>query len=211
MNQSIDLLSIVIPIAIILVALTIHEAAHAWSADRLGDPTARMLGRVSLNPIVHIDPIGTILLPLVSIYSGLPLLGWAKPVPVNISRFKHPRRDFMIVAAAGPLSNLAQAAIAGMVLAVLPESRGISGGDLLDAVLTIVVRANVFLAVFNLIPVPPLDGGNVLAGLLPPNAARAFDGLRPFGFLILYAMMFTGVLSALIVPPASFLMRVFLP
>ena len=211
MNQSIDLLSIVIPIAIILVALTIHEAAHAWSADRLGDPTARMLGRVSLNPIVHIDPIGTILLPLVSIYSGLPLLGWAKPVPVNISRFKHPRRDFMIVAAAGPLSNLAQAAIAGMVLAVLPESRGISGGDLLDAVLTIVVRANVFLAVFNLIPVPPLDGGNVLAGLLPPNAARAFDGLRPFGFLILYAMMFTGVLSALVVPPANFLMRVFLP
>ncbi len=212
MNQSPDLLSIVIPIAIILVALTIHEAAHAWTADRLGDPTARMLGRVSLNPIVHIDPIGTILLPLIAIYSGLPLLGWAKPVPVNTSRFRHPRRDFMFVAAAGPLSNLAQALVAGLLLAVIdPGASGSLAGSLTHGVLRLVVTANVFLAVFNLIPVPPLDGGNVLAGLLPPDAARVFDNLRPYGFLILYAMMFTGVLSALVVPPASFLMRVFLP
>ena len=212
MNQSLDLLSIAIPIAIVLVALTIHEAAHAWSADRLGDPTARMLGRVSLNPIVHIDLIGTILLPLVSIVSGLPLLGWAKPVPVNISRFAHPRRDFMIVAAAGPLSNLAQALVAGLLLAVIdPGADGSLGGSLVHGVLRLVVTANVFLAVFNLIPVPPLDGGNVLAGLLPRDAARVFDNLRPYGFIILYAMMFTGVLSSLIVPPASFLMRVFLP
>ena len=212
MNQSLDLLSIAIPIAIVLVALTIHEAAHAWSADRLGDPTARMLGRVSLNPIVHIDLIGTILLPLVSIVSGLPLLGWAKPVPVNISRFAHPRRDFMIVAAAGPLSNLAQALVAGLLLAVIdPGAAGSFGGSLVHGVLRLVVTANVFLAVFNLIPVPPLDGGNVLAGLLPRDAARVFDNLRPYGFIILYAMMFTGVLSSLIVPPASFLMRVFLP
>jgi Zn-dependent protease len=211
-NQSLDLLSIVIPIGIILVALTIHEAAHAWSADRLGDPTARMLGRVSLNPIVHIDPIGTILLPLVSIFSGLPLLGWAKPVPVNTSRFAHPRRDFMIVAAAGPLSNLAQALVAGLLLAVIdPGADGSLAGSLMHGVLRLVVTANVFLAVFNLIPVPPLDGGNVLAGLLPPEAARVFDGLRPFGFIILYAMMFTGVLSSLILPPANFLVRVFLP
>ncbi len=212
MNQSPDLLSIVIPIAIILVALTIHEAAHAWTADRLGDPTARMLGRVSLNPIVHIDPIGTILLPLIAIYSGLPLLGWAKPVPVNTSRFRHPRRDFMFVAAAGPLSNLAQALVAGLLLAVIdPGASGSLAGSLTHGVLRLVVTANVFLAVFNLIPVPPLDGGNVLAGLLPPDAARVFDNLRPYGFLSLYAMMFTGVLSALVVPPASFLMRVFLP
>ena len=94
-----------------LVALTIHEAAHAWTADRLGDPTARLLGRVSLNPIVHIDPIGTILLPLVAAFSGLPIIGWAKPVPVNISRLRHRRRDFMIVAAAGPISNLLQAVV----------------------------------------------------------------------------------------------------
>jgi Zn-dependent protease len=211
-NQPPDLLSIVIPIAIILVALTIHEAAHAWSADRLGDPTARMLGRVSLNPIVHIDPIGTILLPLIAIYSGLPLLGWAKPVPVNTSRFRQPRRDFMIVAAAGPLSNLAQALVAGLLLAVIdPGAGGSFAGSLTSGVLRLVVTANVLLAVFNLIPIPPLDGGNVLAGLLPPHAARVFDNLRPYGFLILYAMMFTGVLSSLIVPPASFLMRVFLP
>ena len=212
MNQSLDLLSIAIPIAIVLVALTIHEAAHAWSADRLGDPTARMLGRVSLNPIVHIDLIGTILLPLVSILSGLPLLGWAKPVPVNISRFAHPRRDFMIVAAAGPLSNLAQALVAGLLLGVLdPGASGSFAGSLVHGILRLVVTANVFLAVFNLIPVPPLDGGNVLAGLLPPDAARVFDNLRPYGFIILYAMMFTGVLSSLVVPPANFLVRVFLP
>ena len=98
-----------------LVALTIHEAAHAWTADRLGDPTARLLGRVSLNPLVHIDPIGTILLPLLAMFSGLPLIGWAKPVPVNISRLRHQRRDFMIVAAAGPVSNLLQAVVAAVV------------------------------------------------------------------------------------------------
>ena len=211
MNQSPDLLNIAIPIAIVLIALTIHEAAHAWSADRLGDPTARMLGRVSLNPIVHIDPIGTILLPLVAVFSGFPIIGWAKPVPVNTSRLGNPRRDFMIVAAAGPVSNLLQALGAAILLQVLIPGGNAAGGAGLADLLFLAVQINVFLAVFNLIPVPPLDGGNVLAGMLPPSAARVFDGMRPFGFIILYALMFTGALSALIFPPAFFLIRLLLP
>lgn len=211
MNQSPDLLNIAIPIAIVLIALTIHEAAHAWSADRLGDPTARMLGRVSLNPIVHIDPIGTILLPLLAVFSGFPIIGWAKPVPVNTSRLGNPRRDFMIVAAAGPVSNLLQALVAAILLQVLIPGGNAAGGAGLADLLFLAVQINVFLAVFNLIPVPPLDGGNVLAGMLPPSAARVFDGMRPFGFIILYALMFTGALSAIIFPPAFFLIRLLLP
>jgi Zn-dependent protease len=204
-SQSSELLSIAIPLGIVLLALTIHEAAHAWTADKLGDPTARLLGRVSLNPIVHIDPIGTILLPLLAAFSGLPIIGWAKPVPVNIGRLRQPRRDFMVVAAAGPISNLLQAVVAALVVHLL-----LPGGILPD-VLRAAVTINIFLALFNLIPVPPLDGGNVLAGLLPRSAANLFVRMQPFGFLILYALMFTGALSAMILPPAIFLIRLLLP
>ena len=213
MNQS-DLLSIAIPFAIVLIALTIHEAAHAWTADRLGDPTARLLGRVSLNPIVHIDPVGTLLLPLLAAYSGLPIIGWAKPVPVNVSRLRNPQRDFAIIAAAGPISNLLQALAVGIVLHLVWPNRGVmpaAPDSVFLGVLYAAAQINVLLALFNLIPVPPLDGGNVLAGLLPPAAANLFVAMRPFGFLILYALMFTGMLSAIIIPPARFLERLLLP
>jgi Zn-dependent protease len=195
--------------AIVLVSLSVHEAAHAWSADRLGDPTARLLGRVTLNPIVHIDPIGTILLPLLAAYSGLPIIGWAKPVPVNISRLRHHRRDFMIVAAAGPLSNIAQAVIAALILRLIVAS----GTDawFLERTMMLAVRINLLLAFFNLIPIPPLDGGNVLAGLLPRRSAMLFDAIRPFGFILLYALMLTGILSELIIPPMVFFGGILLP
>jgi len=202
-----DFTSILIGFAIVIVSLTIHEAAHAWTADRLGDPTARLLGRVSLNPLVHIDPIGTILLPLVATFSGLPILGWAKPVPVNISRLRHHRRDFMIVAAAGPISNFLQA-IAVAILFRAVYTPGDTG--MLMAVLWKAVETNLVLAFFNLIPIPPLDGGNVLAGLVPENAARVLDQVRQYGFLALYALLLTGVLGSLIIPPTEFFLRLLL-
>jgi Zn-dependent protease len=203
-----DIGQILIAFAVLLFSLTVHEAAHAFTADRLGDPTARRLGRVSLNPAVHVDPIGTILFPLVALATRLPLIGWAKPVPVNGRNLQHYRRDFMLIAAAGPASNLALAVLAALVWRTLSLGAG-GPHDVPDLVAVCVERAltiNVLLAVFNIIPVPPLDGGNVLAGLLPPGAARQYDRLRPFGFLLLYALMFTGTLWAIVGPPARFIL-----
>ena len=202
-----DLTSLIIGFAIVIVALTIHEAAHAWTADKLGDPTARTLGRVSLNPLVHIDPIGTILLPLVAVFSGLPILGWAKPVPVNISRLRHHRRDFMLVAAAGPISNFLQAFLAAGVFRV---AYGLGETDLVPAILLKTVETNLVLAFFNLIPIPPLDGGNVLAGLVPESAARVLDQVRQFGFIALYALLLSGILANLIIPPTEYMLRLLL-
>ena len=198
---------------VLLVSLSIHEAAHAWTADRLGDPTARALGRVSLNPLVHIDPIGTVLLPLIAAVSHLPLIGWAKPVPVTTRNLRQPRRDFMMVAAAGPISNLLQAVVAAMVLRVLAgfAARGQAPPSVVSGVFYLAVEVNLLLAFFNLIPVPPLDGGNVMLGLLPPRAALAYSRLRQYGFLVLYALMLSGVASALIMPPTMLLLRILLP
>ena len=196
-----DIASKLLAFAVVLASLTVHEWAHAWTADRLGDPTARMLGRVSFNPMVHIDLLGTVVLPLLAMFSNLPILGWAKPVPVNISRLGHPKRDFMIVAAAGPASNLVMAAIAAVALrALTPEGAfTLSGGG---QILLMAVRINVLLAVFNMLPIPPLDGGNVLAGLLPDSMGGLIHGLRQFGFIILYALMFSGILGRFVFPIA---------
>ena len=204
-QQSTDLYAIVVPVAIVLLSLTVHEAAHAWTAERLGDPTARLLGRVSLNPLVHIDWIGTVLLPLLAAMSNLPIIGWAKPVPVDMRRLRHPRRDFMLVAAAGPASNLLLATGGALVVHATGAST-FGASPLLEF-----IEINILLAMFNLVPGPPLDGGNVLAGLLPPPADAAFQRLRPFGIIILYALMFTGMLSAIIMPPARLLWGLLLP
>ena len=200
--------SILILFAILVASLSFHEAAHAWTADRLGDPTARLLGRITLNPLAHIDWIGTVLFPLVALFSGLPLIGWAKPVPVNFRNLRSPRRDFAIVAAAGPASNLVLAVITA---AILHAAGGTFTSLTLTAVLYRAVVLNVMLAVFNMIPVPPLDGGNVLAGVLPEQFARLIDQMRPWGFLILYALMFTGVLRDVVFPVAAAIASRLLP
>ena len=195
---------------VLLFSLTVHEMAHAWSADRLGDPTARLLGRVSLNPIVHTDLIGTIVFPLIAMVSGAPLLGWAKPVPVNMRYLHHPRRDYMLVAAAGPASNLVLAVSAAIVLAIMPVSPQTLDQPTvtvpLAAILSQLIRLNVLLAVFNMIPIPPLDGGNVLAGLLPVSMAATFNRLRPYGFLVLYALILSDGYRYIVIPPYRFIL-----
>jgi len=204
----VDLLTVFL---VLLLSLTVHESAHAWTADRLGDPTARQLGRVSLNPAVHIDPVGTLVLPLILFSTGAPILiGWAKPVPVNTSRLGRGRRDFVLVAAAGPLSNIALATLASGMMVGLeagPFDLATGGvGPFAYQVARMAFQVNLLLAVFNMLPVPPLDGGNVLGGLLPASLVNPFDRvLRPYGFLILYALILTGTLWTLIGPPYRFL------
>ncbi|MGH9384329.1 MAG: site-2 protease family protein [Vicinamibacterales bacterium] len=196
-----DLIQILIGMAVLIASLSFHEAAHAWAADRLGDPTARLLGRLSLNPAVHVDPIGTLLFPLIAISTGLPLIGWAKPVPVNSRRLRSPKRDFALIAAAGPISNLVLAVLAAILLSVVPTE------GLIRNTLGFFVLLNVLLAVFNMVPVPPLDGGNVLIGVLPHTAGYAIERLRPYGFLLLYALMLSGVLTWMTRPVQSAILR----
>jgi len=195
-----------IEFVVLLFSLTVHEAAHAVAADRFGDPTARLLGRVSLNPAVHIDWVGTVLFPLVAMFTGAPLIGWAKPVPVNPARLgRHWKQKFMAIAAAGPASNLVLAVAAALALHFVPIV-----GSLQEAALAPVaqllfrtVELNVLLALFNMIPVPPLDGGNVVAGLLSGAPARAYEQLRPYGFFILYALILSGMLWRIVAPAAD--------
>ena len=211
--EQIDYFYLFTSLTVMLFSLTVHEAAHAWTAHRLGDPTARLLGRISLNPAVHVDPIGTILLPLVAMVTGAPLLGWAKPVPVDFRYLKQPRRDFMIIAAAGPASNLVLAVLAAIVLRITPLAPAADGIDIASPAVAIALaalRVNVLLALFNMIPVPPLDGGNVLGGLLPPHLADRFDALRPYGVFILYGLMFSGLLGRIISPPYHLIQSVLL-
>jgi Zn-dependent protease len=201
--MDIALVPILIAFLVLLFSLSVHEAAHAWTADRLGDPTARRMGRVSLNPLVHLDPVGTVLFPLIAIATHLPVIGWARPVPVNVLGLLRYRRDFLLIAAAGPASNLMLAMAAAAALSFLPGTAllGEAAAAPLFLFLRRAVEINVLLSVFNMLPIPPLDGGTVLSGLLPDEFADRFDDLRPYGFLVLYALMLTGVLSSLIAPP----------
>jgi Zn-dependent protease len=207
---------------VLLFSLSIHECAHAWTSDRLGDPTARYLGRVSLNPIVHADPFGTILIPIMGIFFTGFLIGWAKPVPVNVGRLRNPTRDHMIVAAAGPLSNLMVAAILFAFLMVL-KSASADGPQMiysayssnftsssalvpLTAIAYHGVMLNVLLAVFNLIPVAPLDGAAVVSGFLPRSLAPAFDQIQSYGFMVLLLLLYLGIPGMLYYPVQDFLL-----
>ncbi len=188
----------------VLLAITVHEAAHGFAARLLGDRTAQMLGRLSLNPLRHVDPVGTIVVPALLLMLGGFLFGWAKPVPVNARNFKNPRRDMALVAAAGPVSNLLMAVVWGLLLKF---SLGVPQSDWIWTSLRLMSSAgimiNLILAVLNLLPLPPLDGGRVLSGVVPEATARSLDRIEPYGMLIIVALLATGVLGALMAYPLN--------
>ena len=196
-------------IVVILFAITIHECAHAWSADRLGDATARLMGRVTLNPIAHLDPIGV----LCFVFAGF---GWGKPVPVNIYNLRHPRRDNMLVSAAGPLSNLIAAAAFGLVARLIEWQGEVAPFmKLIWLFACNMVYMNVLLAVFNLIPVHPLEGSHVLEGLLPRSWADVYERLGANGPILLLILILAGrfggvpILWYVLGPPVKLLTMVF--
>jgi len=184
----------------VVFAITLHEAAHGYAARHFGDSTAYMLGRISLNPLRHIDPVGTILVPLLTMLLGGILFGWAKPVPVNFGNLRQPKKDMLWVALAGPASNLAMAIGWALVMKMamfIPESS-------LSLPMALMGKAgvsiNAVLLVLNLLPLPPLDGGRVMVSLLPHNLAWRFAGLERYGFFILIALLFLGVLDSILWP-----------
>jgi len=181
--------------AVLLLSLSFHEFGHAWTALRCGDPTAQRLGRVSLNPLVHADPVGTVILPLFMIFSGSGLIGWAKPVPFDPRNLRHPGRDDILISAAGPIANLILA-LAGAVIIRMTHGLGADNavGGFLATVLPFMVRINVLLAVFNLIPVVPLDGSWILVHLLPREIGQRYRAFgEQWGFALLLVLLFTGV------------------
>ena len=188
----------------LIFAITLHESAHGWAAGRLGDPTATMLGRVTINPIPHIDPIGTIAVPgallLMSALTGGGglLFGWAKPVPINPRYFRNPLKAMTITAAAGPLSNLLQMIFWALLLKALAAVGFYD--KFVISVCAAGISVNLMLMAFNLIPIPPLDGGRIVRGLLPRQAGMAFDTIEPYGFMILLVLMVGGGLSFFVRP-----------
>lgn len=206
----------------LVIAIVFHEVAHGWVASALGDPTARRLNRLSLNPFRHVDPAGTILVPLSLAIANLPVFGWAKPVPVVASQLRNPRRDMIIVAVAGPATNLALAMIGALVLAaftrllpIAPPSGGIQ--FLFDNLFNFIL-INVFLALFNLLPIPPFDGGHVVEGLLPRPLARQYGQLARYAFPVMLLLLVVlptilpaaNVVEWVIGPPAEALVRLLL-
>jgi len=193
-----DIPQILISLFVVLFAITVHEASHGYAAYKLGDPTAHSLGRITLNPIAHIDPIGTILLPVILVIMNLPPFGWAKPVPVNPLNFKNYKRDNLIVSAAGPLSNLTVAFVAFIVLIPFKEYLFYSQISLLSGLALILyytILINIILAVFNLIPIPPLDGSGIIMGVLSDEATQKYEQIRPYGFFILIILLMTGLIG----------------
>lgn len=207
--------ALVIPL---IIAIVFHEVAHGWTARALGDPTAAQLGRLTLNPVKHVDPFGTIILPGMLKLAGLPVFGWAKPVPVVKGRLRNPRRDMMIVAAAGPGSNLIMALIGAVALGLVmrgfaAEAEPSLAVSFLAANLFNFILLNIFLALFNLLPIPPFDGGHIVEGLLPPQAARQYAAMHSKALLIMILLLVVlpwiapslNVVSWLVLPPVEWL------
>jgi Zn-dependent protease len=207
---------------VFLFSLSCHESAHAWTSERFGDDTGRLQGRITLNPIAHIDPFGTILLPLIGFLSGgIAMFGWAKPVQTNPLLWRNKTKANIWVSAAGPISNFTIATVAFITIKILlltgqvnpgyntfhiivPAVEGATIMDPIATLLSIFLTLNLILGVFNLIPIPPLDGSHILESLLPPAMAEAFSQIRPYGFFILLALMWTPVLGWIIGPVFRF-------
>ncbi len=210
------LLEIVIQVAVLLFAVSVHESAHGWMALRCGDTTARDLGRITLNPVKHLDPFGSLLVPALLAFTGAPIFGWAKPVPVSLRGVRNPRRANLLVSAAGPVSNFAVALLGGLAFFVL-RALAPTGPDLrtslfypLLLVALFTVAVNVSLGLFNLLPIPPLDGFGVVESFAPARWIRGVMWLRRYGFILLVVAVFTGGLSAVLGPPQRFLFQLLL-
>ena len=199
----------------ILVAITFHEVAHGFVANKLGDPTAKMMGRLTLNPIAHIDPLGTIIVPvmLFILSNGAFIFGTAKPVPVNFYNLKRPRRDTALVSAAGPATNIMIAFISILLYILIqvifpPSSSSTFNQKIMTPLVMMIqysISFNIFIAAFNLFPVPPLDGGRIATSLLPTKYAYHFSKLEPYGILIVLGLWFTGIAHYIIVPIQTFI------
>ena len=197
-----NIAGLLLSFGLLLIAMTVHEFAHGWIAYRLGDTTAKYSGRLTLNPLAHIDPIGTVVLPLLLFIStgGRFVFGAAKPVPINYWNFKHPRRDIMLVGAAGPMANFIFAVLLSLLAKFfhLPE--------LLNIIFQQLIIINVVLGVFNLIPIPPLDGSRIMAGLLPPDLSYRYSAIEPYGFFIILLLVGLGTLNFVIWPIVNFIL-----
>jgi Zn-dependent protease len=210
-----SLLSILALVPALVFAIVFHEVAHGWTALALGDPTAKEQRRLSLNPLRHVDPFGTLILPGLLALAGAPVFGWAKPVPVVQQRLRNPRFGMMAVAAAGPLTNLVMAALGAVAIGLLvrggvPAEASLSGFAIL--VLINFLLVNIFLAFFNLLPIPPFDGSHIVEGILPRSLAGAYERLRPIGFLLFFGLVAltwfgptSGLLGHVIGPPIDWI------
>lgn len=210
-----NILTIAIQLLVILLALSVHESAHAWMAERFGDPTGRLQGRISLNPMAHIDPIGTVIFPVMLALMGAPVFGWAKPVMVNPYNLRNPRKDGIYIAAAGPVSNIIMA-IGGIVVFIILKQAGIVGSiyvtsrsaEAITILLLNLILINLFLAIFNLLPIPPLDGSRILEGILEGEALRTFKKIEPYGFMILIAVIYLGIFDIVARPVINMVMKI---
>lgn len=205
------LINRLIPFLCLIIAITVHEFSHAFAADKLGDPTPRSLGRLSLNPLAHADPLGTFLLPLMSAFTGIPTIGWAKPVIIDPFNFRHPKRDEIIVSLSGPFSNLLLAIIFSLLI------RLISPQSFLISIFFYLILINISLFVFNLLPIPPLDGSKVFLNILSPQSqAKWSEAFDRYGLVLLLVFVFlpignNSLLSLIMGPVVNFIFRLLLP